>query len=102
MPPRLPTMVDISEKTPSARQARAEARPAGIAGAKRASELIPLCHPLPLDVVGVEMEALAAAALAALRLYDMRKPLGPDMIITDLRLLEKNGGKDDYRREEAL
>jgi len=149
MASRLPTMIDISTKTPAARRARAAARLrcsaavverlregslekgdalaaarlAGIAGAKRTHELIPLCHALPVDfanvefelgdhevrieaevksraATGVEMEALVAAALAALTLYDMCKALAPDMTITDIRLLEKTGGEHDYRREE--
>ena len=97
------------------------ARIAGIAGAKRTAELIPLCHPLLLshiDVVakfvsdgvriqstvrttgptGVEMEALTAAAVAALTVYDMCKAIDKGIEITGLRLLEKSGGKSgDYR-----
>jgi cyclic pyranopterin phosphate synthase len=92
------------------------ARIAGIAAAKRTSELIPLCHPLPLthiDVAaqlrhngveltarvtatartGVEMEALTAAAVAALTVYDMCKALDKDMVISEICLLEKIGGK---------
>ena len=92
------------------------ARIAGIAAAKRTSELIPLCHPLPLthiDVAarlrhngveltarvsatartGVEMEALTAAAVAALTVYDMCKALDKEMEISGLCLLEKVGGK---------
>ena len=95
----------------------AVARVAGILAAKRTSEIIPLCHPLPLDVVnvdftprtggrleirataqvtgktGVEMEALAAAAAAALTVYDMCKAVDRGMVITDVRLLEKRGGR---------
>jgi cyclic pyranopterin phosphate synthase len=96
----------------------ATARIAGILAAKRTHELIPLCHPLPLSDVsvdfevdpagpaihvrtrcrvagrtGVEMEALTAAAVAALTLYDMCKALDRDMRITELRLLEKAGGR---------
>ncbi|PYT15094.1 MAG: cyclic pyranopterin monophosphate synthase MoaC [Acidobacteria bacterium] len=98
------------------------ARIAGIAGAKRTSELIPLCHPLLLshaDVsislerrgvritstvtstgpTGVEMEALTAAAIAALTVYDMTKALDKRIEIQDLYLLEKTGGKSgDFRR----
>ncbi|MDA7514676.1 cyclic pyranopterin monophosphate synthase MoaC [bacterium] len=94
---------------------------AGIMGAKKTSELIPLCHPLPLDSVkvtidphdsetllisatarttgktGVEMEALTAASTAALTLYDMCKAANPGIIITDLKLATKTGGKSDYR-----
>lgn len=85
---------------------------AGIMAAKRTAELIPLCHPLPLSHVdvrleveeegvaieasaettastGVEMEALTAAAVAALTVYDMAKALDPEMVLTDVRLLEK-------------
>jgi cyclic pyranopterin monophosphate synthase len=96
----------------------ATARIAGILAAKRTHELIPLCHPLPLTDVavdfevdpagpaihvrtacrvagrtGVEMEALTAAAVAVLTLYDMCKAVDRDMRITDLRLLEKAGGR---------
>lgn len=92
------------------------ARIAGIMGAKRTAELIPLCHPLPLTHVdvraevrdegvyieaeastnaqtGVEMEALTAAAVAALTVYDMCKAVEKGITITDLRLEEKTGGK---------
>jgi cyclic pyranopterin phosphate synthase len=98
------------------------ARIAGIAAAKRTGELIPLCHPLMLthaDVeakveadgvrilstvstngpTGVEMEALTAAAVAALTVYDMTKALDKAIEIRDLWLLEKTGGRSgDYRR----
>jgi len=98
------------------------ARIAGIAAAKRTAGLIPLCHPLPLshaDVeteivdggvhieataattgqTGVEMEALTAAAVAALTVYDMTKALDKGIEIRHVRLLEKTGGKSgDYRR----
>jgi len=98
------------------------ARLAGIMAAKRTAELIPLCHPLPLSHVevcvgleeqgvrietavattastGVEMEALTAAAVAALTVYDMTKALDKSIEIQDLYLLEKTGGKSgDYRR----
>ncbi|HTS48097.1 MAG TPA: cyclic pyranopterin monophosphate synthase MoaC [Bryobacteraceae bacterium] len=98
------------------------ARVAGISAAKKTSELIPLCHPLMLshaDVqvtieengiriassvsttgpTGVEMEALAAAAVAALTVYDMTKALDKGIEIQDIYLLEKTGGKSgDYRR----
>src|SRR5437879_1429446 len=101
------------------------ARIAGIAAAKRTSEWIPLCHPLPLthiDVTprlcqngveirshvtaaaqtGVEMEALVAVAAAALTVYDMCKALDKGIEIADIFLLEKTGGKsDDYRRKPA-
>ncbi|WP_299360940.1 cyclic pyranopterin monophosphate synthase MoaC [uncultured Paracoccus sp.] len=136
-------MVDVSGKTATAREAVAEAavvmspetlalaqggaakgdvlgvaRLAGIMGAKRTAELIPLCHPLPLDKValdltadpalpgiritatarttgrtGVEMEALTAATVAALTVYDMLKAAQKDMRIENVRLLRKTGGK---------
>jgi cyclic pyranopterin phosphate synthase len=104
----------------------AAARIAGIMAAKRTGELIPMCHPLPLEAVtveltpeppdrlritaraaitartGVEMEALTAAATAALTVYDMCKSADRGMVITDLRLDEKTGGRSGhYRREEA-
>ena len=93
------------------------ARLAGIGAAKRTAELIPLCHPLPLDRVevevtpeaggvvdiraevaatartGVEMEALTAASVAALTLYDMAKALQRDIVIESVRLVEKSGGR---------
>lgn len=94
------------------------ARLAGIAGAKRTADLIPLCHPLPLDRVdvelvpdreagtvairaearatartGVEMEALTAASVAALTLYDMAKGLGREVVVERVELLEKEGGR---------
>src|SRR5207249_6036326 len=99
------------------------ARIAGIAAAKRTSDLIPLCHPLMLthaDVevtvekkgvrivataattaqTGVEMEALTAAGVAALTVYDMTKALDESIEIQDLYLLEKTGGKSgDFRRQ---
>jgi cyclic pyranopterin monophosphate synthase len=97
------------------------ARIAGIQAAKRTSELIPLCHPLPLSFVdvrievgdtevaieaeartsaqtGVEMEALTAASVAALTVYDMVKGIERGVEIADVRLLEKTGGKEDWRR----
>ena len=101
------------------------ARIAGIAAAKRTAEWIPLCHPVPLthiDVTprlckdgveihsrvtatgqtGVEMEALVAAAGAALTVYDMCKALDKGIEIADIYLLEKTGGKSgDYRRAGA-
>jgi cyclic pyranopterin phosphate synthase len=139
-------MVDVSAKDESKRTARAHAfvrirpevleklpsnpkgnplevaRIAGILGAKRTSELIPMCHPLPLSHVdvetvvesggvrivttaatkgktGVEMEALTAASVAALTVYDMTKALDKGIEIQDLYLLEKTGGKSgDYKR----
>jgi cyclic pyranopterin monophosphate synthase len=101
------------------------ARLAGIMAAKRTAELIPLCHPLPLTHVevraelddagvlieaeaatragtGVEMEALTAATVAALTVYDMCKALDKAITITDVRLEAKTGGKSgEYRRREA-
>ena|SRR5207245_2738935 len=101
------------------------ARLAGVMAAKRTAELIPLCHPLPLTHVdvraevkdngvfieaevstkaqtGVEMEALTAASVAALTIYDMCKALDKSMTITDVRLELKTGGKSgDYRREQG-
>jgi cyclic pyranopterin phosphate synthase len=143
-----PRMVDVSAKPDTKRTARAHAfvrvapsvlaqipenpkgnpleiaRVAGILASKRTSELIPLCHPLPLSHVdvdvtveaeggvrivstaattaqtGVEMEALTAASVAALTVYDMLKGLDKSIEIQDLYLLEKSGGKSgDYRRE---
>jgi cyclic pyranopterin phosphate synthase len=141
-----PRMVDVSGKQASKRTARAHAfvsvrpevlaqlpanpkgnpleiaRVAGIMAAKKTSELIPLCHPLPIshaDVetilepdgvrivatasttaeTGVEMEALTAASVAALTVYDMMKALDKGIEIHDIYLLEKTGGKSgDYRR----
>jgi cyclic pyranopterin phosphate synthase len=142
-----PRMVDVSAKPETRRTARAHAflriapealkklpdnpkgnpleiaRIAGIAAAKRTSELIPLCHPLMLthaDVeatvekkgvrivssatttgpTGVEMEALTAASVAALTVYDMLKALDKSIEIQDVYLLEKTGGKSgDFRRK---
>lgn len=98
------------------------ARIAGISAAKKTPDLIPMCHPLLLSHVevetevqargvrivstasttaqtGVEMEALTAAAVAALTVYDMTKALDKSIEITDLHLVEKTGGKSgDYRR----
>ena len=98
------------------------ARLAGIQAAKRTPELVPLCHPLPLsfvDVVaevhsdrvtltaeartsaqtGVEMEALTAASVAALTVYDMVKGIERGVEIAEVALLEKSGGRHDWRRE---
>lgn len=135
-------MVDISNKADSARMAVAEstlllpeavansilnkqlpkgdlyatARIAGIQAAKKCSDLIPLCHPLPLSKVnvdfalqdqqmvvtalckttgktGVEMEALTAASVAALTIYDMCKGIDKGIVIQQTRLLQKSGGK---------
>jgi cyclic pyranopterin monophosphate synthase len=102
------------------------ARLAGIMAAKRTAELIPLCHPLPLTHVevqakmedygvylessvstnaqtGVEMEALTAVSVAALTIYDMCKALDKGIIISDVRLERKTGGKSgDYSRTNEL
>jgi len=141
-------MVDVAGKAETAREAVAEAdvrmsaaarrairtrtvakgdplqtaRIAGIQAAKRTSEIIPLCHPLPLTSVevdlharrdgyrirarvgtvgrtGVEMEALVAATAAALTLYDMLKAVDRAMVIGPVQLIEKRGGQSgDYRR----
>ena len=101
----------------------ATARIAGIMAAKKTSELIPLCHPLALSKVavdfefeadgirvtalarltgqtGVEMEALTAASIALLTIYDMAKAIDKAMVISDVRLLSKSGGKSgDWRAE---
>jgi cyclic pyranopterin phosphate synthase len=98
------------------------ARLAGIVAAKRTADLIPLCHPLPLSHVaveisrakggyiiesrvrttartGVEMEALTAVAVAALTIYDMLKALDKTMVIGDICVMEKRGGRSgEYRR----
>ena len=99
---------------------------AGVMGAKRTPELIPMCHPVLIDGIdlalsldearcsveiraavscagrtGVEMEALSAVSAAALTVYDMCKAVQKDMVITDIRLLSKTGGvHGDFRREE--
>ena len=140
-------MVDVSAKQPTRRTATASAfvelspavlaalpqnpkgdplqvaRFAGIQAAQRTSELIPMCHPLPLThlevqariehngvritataatvgVTGVEMEALTAASVAALTVYDMTKALDKAIVIRDVRLESKTGGKSgDYTRD---
>ena len=142
-------MVDVSAKSPTRRTATAAAfvelspavlaalpsnpkgnplevaRFAGIQAAKRTSELIPMCHPLPLthaDVqaeiveggvritataatvgaTGVEMEALTAASIAALTVYDMTKALDKGIVIRSVQLESKTGGKSgDYLRDPA-
>lgn len=142
-------MVDVGDKPETRRVARAEgrirmlaatlrliaegrhakgdvlgvARVAGIMAAKRTSELVPLCHPLPLSRVdveltpepdanavhcvvtaetvartGVEMEALAAVQIALLTVYDMCKAVDRGMTICDVRLVEKSGGKSGHWR----
>jgi cyclic pyranopterin phosphate synthase len=143
------SMVDVAAKTETERTATARAyialnravlealptnkkgdplevaRIAGIMAAKKTSELIPLCHPLPLTRVnvelildgtgveilatastvartGVEMEAMTAACVAALTVYDMTKALDKSIEIREIHLLEKTGGKSGtFRREEA-
>jgi cyclic pyranopterin phosphate synthase len=101
------------------------ARFAGIQAAKRTADLIPMCHPLPLSFIdvsakvvaggieirstaatvagtGVEMEALTAAAVAALTIYDMCKALDKSIVIREIVLQRKSGGKSgDYTRESA-
>ena len=97
------------------------ARIAGIMAAKKTSDLIPMCHPLNLDHIdvsiklireksgveiysevklngktGVEMEALTAASVAALTIYDMCKAVDKNMVIEDCRLIEKKGGKSEF------
>lgn len=102
----------------------AAARIAGIMGAKKTAELIPLCHPLALDAVtldfafeedavratatasltgrtGVEMEAMTATCIALLTIYDMAKALDKAMVIEGVRLIEKQGGKSGLWRAAA-
>ena len=143
------TMVDVSAKAPTRREAEASAfvamsptvlkalprnpkgdaleiaRLAGIMAAKRTADLIPMCHPLPLSHVdvavrlcengvaitskvtttagtGVEMEALTAASVAALTVYDMCKALDKGMVIREVALERKSGGKSgEYRRKKS-
>ncbi len=97
---------------------------AGIMGAKKTGELIPLCHPLGMDnchitihvandnevvidciatitaKTGIEMEALTGASIAALTLYDMCKAMSHDIVIREIKLMEKTGGKNDFSRAE--
>lgn len=141
-------MVDVSGKASTSRRAVAEgflkwvpahraavgnlpkgdalaiAQIAGIQGGKRCSELIPLCHPLPLshlDVrlfveedgirieseastdgpTGVEMEAYTAVVVAGITLIDMLKGVDPDLVLQGVRLLEKTGGKAPWKRESG-
>lgn len=101
----------------------ATARIAGIMGAKNTSSLIPLCHNIPIESVeiefeqisntelevkafakcsyktGIEMEALTAVSVACLTVYDMCKAIDRAMVIMDIRLLQKTGGKSDYKYE---
>jgi len=144
-------MVDVTAKTTTSRMARAQAtvhvgrdlvaqlhrtgsvgkgnvvetaRLAGIMAAKQTASLIPLCHPLALDVVevavailedslvietmartraptGVEMEALTAASVAALTVYDMCKAVSKGIVIGPIRLLEKSGGRSGHWQAET-
>ncbi|MBI1756091.1 MAG: cyclic pyranopterin monophosphate synthase MoaC [Fimbriimonas ginsengisoli] len=141
-------MVDVGGKTPSQRVARAEgwvrllpahrealsnlpkgdalttAEIAGIQGGKRCSELVPLCHNVPLSHLavqvrledgglhvtaealttaptGVEMEAYTAVVVAAVTLIDMLKGVDPDLTIDGVRLVEKSGGKSPWRRSAS-
>jgi len=94
---------------------------AGVMGAKKTSSLIPFCHPIGLEdcqvkihvegnkiiidssatitsKTGVEMEALTAASIAALTVYDMCKALSHNIIIEEIKLMEKTGGKKDFKR----
>ena len=146
-------MIDVSAKAPARRQAHVQAvinlspeafeaiqqqrlskgdpftvaKIAGIQAAKRTAELIPLCHPLPIDHLdltfdpdpttqtirvmamarttaktGIEMEAFLAAAVASLTLYDMVKAVDPAATITDLQLLRKTGGKCLFDRRSSV
>ncbi len=147
-------MVDVGEKPPTRRSATAAGRVlvnsdtfrliksggmkkgdvltvaqvAGVMGAKRTPELIPMCHPILIDGIdlrlnlnedrlsveieasvscdgrtGVEMEALTAVSAAALTVYDMCKAVQKDMVIEDIRLIRKSGGvHGDFEREEEM
>ena len=112
-----PEVVDLLRRDALPKgDALAVARVAGIMGAKRTPDLIPLCHPIALhgvtldltlgestvdievavktaDRTGVEMEALTAVAIAALTVYDMCKSVDRGMVLTDIRLVHKSGGK---------
>ncbi|WP_430389933.1 cyclic pyranopterin monophosphate synthase MoaC [Dyella sp. 20L07] len=145
-----PSMVDVGAKPVTRRTAQASARVsfptdvaqalrssgyvtpkgavftvahiAGVMGAKATAQLIPLCHPLPLDRcdfnvrmegddalidctiscqanTGVEMEALTGASIAALTIYDMCKAMSHNIVIKEIRLVKKTGGKSDYLRD---
>lgn len=145
-------MVNVGEKTPTQRLARARARVwlgedilsqleagdmyspkgpvfqtaivAGVMAAKKTGELIPLCHPIGMEncqidiritenreveihctasvtaKTGIEMEALTGASIAALTIYDMCKAFSQNIIIKEIRLVEKRGGKTDFLLEE--
>lgn len=118
------TLAAIADGTTAKGNVIATARIAGIMAAKRTSDLIPLCHPLMLDKVGidfmvddggitatatarltgktgVEMEALTAASIALLTIYDMVKAMERDACISDIRLLAKSGGKSGAWRANA-
>ena len=145
-------MVDVGEKAVTTRTARAAgrirmqketldallsanlkkgdglaaARIAGIMGGKHTADLIPLCHPVPVDQIevsfsregdtvlrivadtkcsyktGIEMEALTAVSVAALTVYDMCKAMDRGMVIEEIRLLQKTGGKSDYNYEGSV
>ncbi|XP_068633839.1 uncharacterized protein Mocs1 isoform X2 [Battus philenor] len=126
-------MVDVGAKAVTTRTAEAECfvKVAGALAAKRTAELIPLCHPLALEVArvrvtlprgecahggairvsctarasartGVEMEALTGAAVAALALYDMCKSVDRRIVITDLRVVSKTGGSHDFAEEAPV
>ncbi len=147
-----PKMVDITDKQASSRQAHARASVllppevaaeftgndlmtrkgsvahtaviAGTMAVKRTAELIPFCHPLPIDrcdirielqdnghlvidcivavqhKTGVEMEALTGASVAALTVYDMLKALSHDIVISEVRLISKQGGKSDFESSQ--
>ncbi len=144
-----PTMVDVHEKKVTFRQASAQSKIivpqkildclvngdiqskkgpvfqtaiiAGTMAAKKTSDLIPFCHPLPIEgckisidindskeivihckvkvhhKTGIEMEALTGASVAALTVYDMCKAMSHDIIIQETRLIQKSGGKSDYK-----
>ena len=146
---RQAVMVDVGEKSITRRTARAKAtlkmkestleallkselkkgdglataRVAGIMGGKKTSELIPLCHNIPIDSIkvefdnngkdelyivteakctyktGIEMEVLTAASVASLTVYDMCKAIDREMVIKDIRLTEKTGGKSDFSND---
>jgi cyclic pyranopterin monophosphate synthase len=147
-----PTMVNVGEKIPTQRLARARARVwlgedilsqleagdmhspkgpvfqtaiiAGVMAAKKTGELIPLCHPIGMEncqidirinenreveihctasvtaKTGIEMEALTGASIAALTIYDMCKAFSQNIIVKEIRLVEKRGGKTDFLLEE--
>lgn len=147
-----PTMVDVSEKAITSREAQAQGRVylpdelwqlidnqeintkkgpvfqtaviAGTMAVKRTADLIPFCHPLLLDSckieiytadnqeviincrvkvqgkTGVEMEALTGVSVAALTIYDMGKALSHDIVIKEIKLVAKSGGKSDFKRDE--